>query len=69
MADSATIITRKYVLIPERSDSALWENRVREYIVSDLESRIHFYEDQLEHSKKKEVKEPKYGCIREGIEV
>lgn len=57
MADSATIITRKYVLIPERSDSALWENRVREYIVSDLESRIHFYEDQLEHSKKKEVKD------------
>lgn len=57
MADNTTIITRKYVLIPERSDSALWENRVREYIVSDLESRIHFYEDQLKYSKKKEVKE------------
>lgn len=57
MADNYTTLTRKYVLIPERSDSDLWAKRVYEYTVSDLKKRIAFYEDQLENSKKKEMKE------------
>lgn len=52
-----TTVCRKYVLIPERSDSNLWERRVIEYTKADLESRIAYYEDLLSTSKKKEVKE------------
>lgn len=57
MSKETQVITRKYVLIPEKSDSSLWEKRVYDYITSDLRSRIAFYEGQLSDSKKKEVKE------------
>ena len=55
MAEKMTMITKKCVLIPERSDSSLWERRVYDFTVKDYEQRISFYESQLE-SKKKEVK-------------
>lgn len=56
MSNETTTITRKYVLIPEKSDSKLWKKRVYEYTVSDLKRRITFYEEQLK-SKKKDVRE------------
>ena len=55
MAEKMTMITKKCVLIPERSDSLLWERRVYDFTVKDYEQRISFYESQLE-SKNKEVK-------------
>lgn len=55
MAEKMTMITKKCVLIPERSDSLLWERRVYDFTVKDYEQRISFYESQPE-SKNKEVK-------------
>lgn len=57
MAKNMTTITRKYVLIPEKSDSKHWEKRVYDYTVSDLNKRISFYEEQLKKGKKKEDRE------------
>lgn len=57
MAKNMTTITRKYVLIPEKSDSKHWEKRVYDYTVSDLNKRISFYEEQLMKGKKKEDRE------------
>lgn len=56
MSEKMTMITKKCILIPERSDSSLWERRVYDFTVKDYEQRISFYESQLE-SKKKEVRE------------
>lgn len=42
MAEKMTMITKKCVLIPERSDSLLWERRVYDFTVKDYEQRISF---------------------------
>lgn len=53
MAEKMTMITKKCVLIPERSDSSLWERRVYDFTVKDYEQRISFTKVNLKAKKRK----------------